>query len=81
MSGGRRGGVAQPQISFKSCVGCLRVSTSCGAFEPSRLDDELLQDRSAETTTPTSTSHLPDITHMMNDTRPSPFFAALPHPG
>ena len=36
-----------------------------------------------ETTTgpalPTSTSHQPDDTHVMN-ARPSPFFAALPHP-
>ena len=27
----------------------------------------------------TSTSRLHDVTHVMNDTRPSPFFAALPH--
>ena len=27
-----------------TCVDCLGVSTNCGAFEPSQLDDELLQD-------------------------------------
>ena len=26
-----------------------------------------------------STMNVPDINHVMNDTRPSPFFAALPH--
>ena len=29
---------------WRTCVDCLGVSTSCGAFEPSQLDDELLQD-------------------------------------
>ena len=79
MGGGGGGGVAQPQISLKtggqSCVhvGRLRVLTSCGVFELSRLDDELLQDllKRLRAPPPTSTLRPPEVTHVMNDTRPS----------
>ena len=85
--------MAQPQISLKnrrrSCVDRLRVSTSRGAFEPSRLDDDQ-PSGPAETTTgpapPTSTrTRYPppvpvplrplNVTHVMNRTRPSPRFS------
>ena len=73
MSSARRGGVAQPQITLKtrrSCVDRLKVSTSHGEFEASQLDDEQ-PSGPAETTTP------PPL-HVMNESRLSPFFAALP---
>ena len=70
----------------RSCVDHLRVPTSHGMFQPSRLDDEQ-PSGPAETTIPPPPPppphpplRPPDVTHVMNDTRPSAFFAALPHP-
>ena len=77
------GGVAQLQISLKncrrSCVDCLRVSTSRGAFEPSQLGEEQ-PSGPAESTMGPAPLRPPDVTHVMNDTRPSTFFTALLHP-
>ena len=84
MGGG--GGVAQPQISLKtgrqSCVGRMRVSTSCGTFEPSRLDDELLRDLLKRLWAPPPYVHLASTWCHSRDEwcRSSPFFTALPHP-
>ena len=79
--------MAQPQISLnsQSCVDRLRVLTSHRAFEPSQLDDEQPSGR-AETTIcpppppPPPPPRPPDVTHVMNDTRPSTLFTALLHP-
>jgi len=47
------------------------VSSSCEAVKRNQLDDELIKD---------TTLHPPDVIHVMNSSRPSPFFAALPLP-
>ena len=78
MGGGGGGGGCSPTANNKPQTNLCRSSESLdysrGAFEPSRLGDE----QPAEMTT--STSRPADVTHVMNDTRPSTFFTALPHP-
>ena len=61
-----------------------RVSISGEVLKPSRLNDELVEDRPnrlwPQPHAPTSTSCPPDLTRVLNSPRPSLFYAALPLP-